>query len=376
MKKFFTCLSVVAVFLFADMTCSVAQEQYSIQELPNVTTTTWQQSYQAYGRTIEVNERIIIPEVSSAPVLKVQVMPPIDEPLYSELTQKYDQAAKDDPTTYNSFTSTALATHITHSCPILWDESEGYSVFKIGQENHALFEYDMNTAYADANSLALADAFQTAIAGLREAFPNADLYLRNVALYDRTYWKSNNEKISEKGNYFLELTQVFHGIPFIASVHNLYRDTIGNESGLLEAQGLVRAEVWDTESYDLTSRLYEEIGVLYEDIPLIPFDSVKPQVEELILNGYIRFIDSVTLGYVQFDTSDEEEFVLMPAWVVWCEYDNNGPRHERDVPLYMDSFFMSNEYYWPIIFNGQTGEMLNPKNSDINRCQYPSIITW
>lgn len=373
-KRLPFCLMLLLAFSFT-VPCYAEPQRYSIQQLPDVTTTTWQQTYQAYGRTIEVNETIIIPEVSLAPVLKVRVMPPIDEPLYSELTQKYE-AANDDPTTNNSFTSTALATHITHSCPILWDESKGYSVFKIGQENHALFEYDMNTAYADANSLALADAYQTAIAGLREAFPNADLYLRNVALYDRTYWKSNNERISEKGNYFLELTQVFHGIPFIASVHNLYRDEIGNESGLLKARGLVRAEVWDTESYDLSIRLYEEIGILYEDIPLIPFDSVKPQVEELILNGYIRFIDSVTLGYVQFDTRDEEEVILMPAWVVWCEYDNNGPRHERDVPLYMDSFFMSNEYYWPIIFNAQTGEMIDLNSVALDRCLCPNIITW
>ena len=49
----------------------------------------WKQTYQAYGRTIEVDCTVNIPLVHSFPVLTVQPMPPVSEPLYSALMQRY-----------------------------------------------------------------------------------------------------------------------------------------------------------------------------------------------------------------------------------------------------------------------------------------------
>lgn len=358
------------------VTASASEKLYHISELKTATTLSWQQTYQAYGRTIEVNEQIVIPDVDAAPVLTVRLMPPISGAQYSELSGKYAQGAKDDPDRLYEFSSSELATGTSWAWPRLWDEKKGYKVGAIGQHTHAIFDYNLSEAYADVNPLTLADALGIAQSNASEIYPGLQLYLRNVALYDRTYWKSNNEPISEKGNYFLELSQVFHGIPLMASIHNAFFDGwVGDESWWLYGQGLVRAEIFDSESYSIAYWLYEETGVQYDDIKLILFDSVKPKVEELILNGYIRFIDSITLGYVQYDTANKDEMVLMPAWVVWCAYDKQGPRHEITDSLYSQSLFVDQDNFWPIIFNAQTGEMIEPSSKALDRCLCPTIIT-
>ena len=357
------------------VTASASEKLYYISELKTVTTPSWQQTYQAYGRTIEVNEQIVIPDVDAAPVLTVRLMPPISGEQYSELSRKYTQGAKNDPDRLYEFSSSELATGTTLAFPWLWNEQKGYKVGAVGQHTRAIFDYNLSEAYADNNSLTLTDALRIAQANAVEIYPNLELYLRNVALYDRTYWKSNNEPISEKGNYFLELSQTFHGIPLMASIHNAFFSSADEKYGWLYRQGLVRAEIFDSESYSMTYCLYEETGVQYDDIGLISFDSVKPKVEELILNGYIRFIDSITLGYVQYDTANEDEMVLLPAWVVWCEYDKQGPRHERTSPLYDQGLFVSNESFWPIIFNAHTGEWIDLNNVAQDRYLCPAIIT-
>ena len=134
------------------------------------------------------------------------------------------------------------------------------------------------------------------------------------------------KKISEKGYYHLEMHQVFHKIPFMGSVHGTFSvKAIGDENYLLEGQGRASIDVWDEESFLLQCRFYEEVDTLYQDIPLLPFDDLKYQIEELIKKGYIRSVNSVTLGYTQFDTVKQEEQILIPTWVVWCEYQQEGP---------------------------------------------------
>lgn len=245
----------------------------------------------------------------------------------------------------------------------------------IGQHTHAIFDYNLSEAYADVNPLTLGDALDIAQSNASEIYPGLQLYLRNVALYDRTYWKKNNEPISEKGNYFLELSQVFHGIPLMASIHNAFLDSTGEENWWLHGQGLVTADIFDSESYGMGYHLYEETGVQYDDIELISFDSVKPKVEELIMNGYIRFIDSITLGYIQYDTANKDEMVLLPAWVVWCEYDKQGPRHEITSPLYYQGLFVQQDNFRPIIFNAHTGEWIDLNSVAQDRYLCPPIIT-
>ena len=119
---------------------------------------------------------------------------------------------------------------------------------------------------------------------------------------------------------------------------------------------------------------YEETGVVREDIPLLPFDDVKGKAEALIRAGYIRAVDRVSLGYVQYDTENPQEQLLLPSWVVWVEYQQDGPLAERNGPFYTDGWLEDEPYYRPIILNAQTGEMIDPENAEYGQCLAPSII--
>ena len=85
--------SLLLAILFSALCASAAMaeaETFSIKELPGVTSPHWKQTYEAYGRTIDVNVDITIPETETAPVLKVCRAPVLEDPLRSELAEKYE----------------------------------------------------------------------------------------------------------------------------------------------------------------------------------------------------------------------------------------------------------------------------------------------
>ena len=84
-------LMIVTVLMATWLLQSVQAEgqRYSIAELNQIGQPEWKETYQANGRTVEVDCTVDIPDVSSFPVLTVQVMPPVEEPLYSALLLRY-----------------------------------------------------------------------------------------------------------------------------------------------------------------------------------------------------------------------------------------------------------------------------------------------
>lgn len=209
-------------------------------------------------------------------------------------------------------------------------------------QSHALYAYHPDAAYAQDNPLTVAEAADIIRRAVAELFPDEALHLRNVAAFDRNYWKKTHEPIGPKGHYQLELSQTFHGLPLLASVHSAFTARfVGDEDPLLDRRGLLMASAYDENAYSFTCWFYREKAVGAADIPLLPFDAVKGQVEALIEAGSVRAVDSVGLGYVQFDTEDPKAQLLLPAWVVWCEYQAEGPNAERAGPLYVDGLFQN-----------------------------------
>ena len=369
-----------ALLLLSPLATHGETQYYSISDLSSVTSARWEETYQAYGRTIDVDVEIEIPDVDTAPVLVVRTASPVSELLAQELGKQCETAMEVDEVNSYSFTSTNFVTSYAHAVPLMWGtttrKDENYNE-SMSWDSHLLIGYNIDCAYAEDNDLILGDAVEIAKKEIKELFQCEDLKLTNVAIFDRTFYKKSKEKISEQGYYHLELHQVFHSIPFMASVHGTFTEkVIGNENYRLYGRGLALVEVWNENSFDLGYWFYEESDVLYQDIPLLSFDELKYQVEELINKGYVRDIFSVNLGYVQFDTENSAEQALVPAWVVWCEYQQEGPQAEREGPLYEDGSLEDEPYYRPLIINAQTGKMIDPESIEEGRCMMPEIITW
>lgn len=377
-----TCLY-LSILLLALLPCAVQGEtlRYTIMDLPNVTSPRWEQSYKAYGRTINVNVEIEIPRVHTAPVITVGSAPPIEESLVKELEDSCEKALREDLVNSYYFESTDYSTKLGNAIPPVWgktrDDDTTYDQATMGWASHLLSDYNMEDAYADNNPLTLGEAVEIAKTQIIKLFPNDTLRLTNVAVFDRSFYKKNKEPISEKGYYHLEFHQIFHGIPLMASIHGTFSVLdAGAENYLLGRRGRASASIYDAESFSFVCWFYQEADILYDDVPLLPFDEVKSKVENLINSGYIRMVDNVTLGYVQYDTDDSQVQVLIPSWVVWCEYQQGGPRAEREVPFYLDGMLEDEPHYRPIIINAQTGELIDPESTEYGRCLAPDVIPW
>ena len=279
-------------------------QRYAIRDLPAVTSPRWEQTYTAYGRTIQVSEEIQIPRVDSAPVLTVRAAPPVADTITQKLTAFCEKSMREDRVHSYSFASTAYVTAYDHATPPMWGKTrqdDVYSQVEMGWDAHLLADYQLGAAYADNNPLLLGEAADIAQAQITALFPGNALYLMNAAVFDRTFYKATGKPISEKGYYHLEFHQVFHGIPYMGSVHSAFSvKAVGNEDYWLEKRGCASADVFDADAFLLACWFYQETGVLHSDIPLLPFDSVKGNVEALIYAGYVRAVDRVALGYVQF----------------------------------------------------------------------------
>ncbi len=352
-------------------------QMYSITELNQMGQPEWKETYQTNGRTVEVDCVVYIPDVSQFPVLTVQTMPPVEEPLYSTLYQRY--AAPKGTKRHYEFRSNDYQTVLTFADPGGWDEKAGEIPGKVTERWHSLLKYDLNSAYADNNDLPLWDAFFIAQSRLGEAFPGLELKLMDVALHDRLQNKNSGQYLREKGCYYLYCTQKLHGIPFLAPIaaafvnygsmpYNLYA---------LRQRGIVYAAIYDQDSFSINSYSWKESAVLYDDVPLLSFEQVKSKLEALIMSGNIRYVYHVGLGYVQYCANENGDapYTLVPAYVAWCEYCND----EKAEPLASkdegaDIFLGNPQNFQPIIINAQTGEVHDNQSEDYSLAIAPEII--
>ena len=369
---------------------------FSIKELPDVTSPRWKQTYEAYGRTIDVDVEIIIPEVENAPAIKVQWSPALEDPLRSELAAEYEKADKEDNKHYYRFKSKKSHTlYLEHKWPLhggTQKDKEDFS--RVTSDESDLIRFDPDKTYAENNPMTVREAAAVVSTHLQEIFPDVDIQLDTAWITGAVRWKRNKKILDDRGYYHLNMRQCFHGISLMASISAAYTDPFDQRWGeILDEkdapymyilvrrdvdQGLVRSSVYSEDSWNIVASLYKETDLLCKDLPLVPFDAVKSQVEDLINKGYVRWINNVTLGYAQFKTGNMDDFALVPSWVVWCEYLPEGPYSEKEYGV-NDSELMfdgNSAYYRPLIINAQTGKLYNPESTEPGRIICPDLSAW
>lgn len=370
-------ISVILILLYS--TAYADAERYNISQLGALCADGWHDTYQAYGRTIQVDLEIEVPAVEKAPVVLVEEMPPLSEQRQRELKEKYLNVKDDNPINAYDFRSDDWSTVLGYKLPYRLNEKAGETMLSVVWPRRALMEYDWTKAYADNNPLTLQDAFGVVNKHFHEVFPDIDLVVKDVALEDRYLNKKTREPIRDMGGYLLICKQLFYGIPQITSAANGFEASINNETEgelLIGYDYQVYATIVADDAYTLNCKLIREKELLHEDIPLLPFSEVKPSIVELIKKGNVRNVYKVQLAYVVFDNSDDlnNSFVLLPCWVAWCKYYRDAKR-ETDEFQENDPYFEA-LYYKPIIINAQTGSLLDPKSKDPLRARCPDVIAW
>ena len=378
LKRWIAALMSVALALGA---CAANAEgkRHSISDIAALSQGGWRETYQAYGRTIQVDLEIEVPAVDKAPVLLVEEMPALDEQRQRELDAFYNHVQDVNPINASDFRSDDYATTWAYKLPYRLDEKAGETMLTVKWPRRAQMAYDWTKAYADNNPLTLQDAFDIALERFHDVFPDIDLMVKDVALEDRYLNKKTGEPIREMGGYLMICRQLFHGIPQITRADRTFLAVLSSDAvdeipfvGDYE----VRATVVADDAYSLFCKMIREMAVLHEDIPLLPFDDVKPAIAALVQSGNVRNVYKVQLAYVVFDNPDDlnNTFVLLPCWVAWCEYYRDAKEEmsvfDKNAP-YFETF-----WYRPIILNAQTGALLDPKSVDPLRARCPEIIPW
>lgn len=391
MKRACSVLLILIMIILSIPLAQAETEPVSIKELPGITSPVWKQTYEAYGRTIDIDVDISIPAVEKAPVLKVRRAEPLADPLKSELAEEYKKADKKDKKHYYDFDSTDFETiRLEHKFPILWGTSKKKDTLDgVTAEDCDLPRYDENQAYAENNPLTVKEAEEIVRTHLKEVLPEVEVQTDTVIVNGKTFWRKSKKPVYDKGYYSLNMVQRFHGIPYIASIYDDYLNPEDNiwpywkdeekwgERAWNMFHGRMDATVFNEDSWFFVGHFYQEMETVLEDIPVLPFDLVKDKVEALIQSGYIRWINSVTLGYVHFETENTKEFILLPCWVVWCEYHPKGPESEKTYGINdSELMFENGNYYRAIIINAQTGELYDPHSEETGRIMCPDLSAW
>ena len=360
------------IFSVLCITAAIAETQtFSIKELPGVTSSRWEQTYEAYGRTIRVNTDIVIPDMEKIPLLAVQPM----EPLPEEEVQKYEEMFS---TPYSSkFLNDKYRTYISFS------DHEGHpdlsNAEKVTTPNRPLYEYDRNKAYTEDNDLTVAEAENLVRENIQKVFPGMDFRVDKIVINDRTKYRKSGKKLEAKGYYELDCAQVIDGVPVAGSIHNAYRNGRTKHDHIIGNYGTASAAVTDEGNFYGRYSIWNTTAELGTPDQFLPFDAVRHKIEDMIMSGNIRHVFSVNLGYAQYDLPEgsKYEYILVPAWVV-CTGWMDEPEEEDDGSTSVNgSDYAMGCTYLPIIVNAVTGEVTNPLDESVDRMLLPaSWMQW
>lgn len=356
--------SFIAVF-FLSASCASANEAFvNILELREQIPESWNESYDAYDRTIEINVDIIMPSATTVPVIQIQPCEAIEVDHFANMEIQDNNAGK--------------FLVINHPNPL---ESPSK---RIGVDNTivALSSLSDNKDYAEENSLLYGEAKEIFADKLEEYgyghlefdidMPHDMRWTPGYGLVvGRLVDSSNGNAYGEKGYYWLAAMQKLHDIPIWTDIRWTFKK-IRNEA----MPDLGRADIALDSidgGYSLCVKAVEEVETLAVDVPLCPFDRVIETFEEEIYSGRIRDADQLVFAYVYFRDSSKE-LVCFPCWILRCQYVNDPKKEPATIGEGLAWQDTSNSI--SLVVNAQTGELIDPYATNKERDRLPDFISW
>ena len=336
----------------------------------------WQGEYQAYGRTIKVDTEITVPEKTSFPILAVETM----KELSPEDVKKYEEYfyGLDKSGSKNCFRNTKYETHMHY-----YDHKGHPDLSNPGLVTtpaHVLPEYDPDKAYAEDNDLTVNEALNLVRKNIQLIYPSVDFRTpADIVLYDRTKYRKSGKKLEDKGSYEFGCAQLMDGIPVVGSIHDAFRHGRTKQDMIISRFGGASAYVTDENDLSCSCQLWDTVAELGTPDHLLPFDTVKQAIEEMIMSGNIRCVRHIDLGYAQYDLPEgsKYEYVLIPAWVLWVEWADDSLEELETDAVNGTGFYTEAYYYKPIIVDALTGKATNPNDESEGRMLLPeSYMKW
>lgn len=386
MKKF---LTVLCVLLLVPTLATANSNMVSISELRQQVETMgrWTQTYEAHGRTIEVDIPIYIPNEKELAVYDCSAYteyiknPNSDDKnnVYSynenlrELTKENDGTSEADIEVYGKGTELRI---MLNNPEDLLGKNKNDNI-KIKEYGFYQYQVDDKVTYAENNEMSLEEAekYLEEIVEyfIKDEYNGIDIDYIKIAGRGRKTKSYTDEELGEyvdyypKGSYFFNYYQTLHKIPImmtiIATLNNKQENKIYGD--LFEYWGTTGGicQIMDRNSFWLTIKWMKIEKEHEETVKLLPIEQIINTVEKEIKAGHVRNVYALKLGYIIYlNDRSPETYTLYPMWVLDCDYVENKNK-EIKVNPYSDDIRDCFSFE-RICINPETAEMmdfLNPK---------------
>lgn len=351
----------------------------------------WTKIYEAYGRTIEVDIPIYIPNEKELAVYDCSaytdyIKNPNNEDktnvyAYNENLKELVKEESDDKSenaiieVYDNGTEL----RIMFNSPEELLERNTRDYIKIKESGYYPDKVNADVIYAENSDLSLMEAekYLEEIVRffIRDGYDGIDIDYIKIAGRGRKTRSYTDEELGEcadyypKGTYFFNYYQKLHHIPImmtiIATLNNKQENGVyGDLFGFWGTTGGL-CQIMDRNSFWLTIKWMKIEKEHEETVRLLPIEQIINTVEKEIKAGHVRNVYALKLGYIIYlNDRSPETYTLYPMWVLDCDYVENKNK-EIKVNPYSDDIRDCFSFE-RICINPETAEMmdfLNPKTS-------------
>ena len=349
----------------------------------------WTQTYEAHGRTIEVDIPIYIPNEKELAVYDCSaytdyIKNPNDEDktnvyAYNENLKELVKEESNDKSENAIIEVYGNGTElrIMFNSPEELLERNTRDYIKIKESGYYPDKVNADVIYAENSDLSLMEAekYLEEIVRffIRDGYDGIDIDYIKIAGRGRKTRSYTDEELGEcadyypKGTYFFNYYQKLHHIPImmtiIATLNNKQENGVyGDLFGFWGTTGGI-CQIMDRNSFWLTIKWMKIEKEHEETVKLLPIEQIINAVEKEIKAGHVRNVYALKLGYIIYlNDRSPETYTLYPMWVLDCDYVENKNK-EIKVNPYSDDIRDCFSFE-RICINPETAEMmdfLNPK---------------
>ena len=371
----------------------------------------WTKTYEAHGRTIEVDVPIIVPEVNEFPVFSV-------EPYYAV----YEQRLTRDGTMLEKIGEdgwwSVYAESYLFSEEGITGEAKALDLDDFEQVNfNANYssprdEHNLNTKYTSdffyPYGIEQADTYaEDNTASLEDAVANLEKIIGYFypgepdVMVDRVELRSRLHKVKgiddydlgdyvedyPSGTYNLSIREKMGGIPIYVDVGDRLSLDLASDKGKKGVNDFWRKNVklWRVSNnyfefmnksrFELNTVWLKRVNKIEEDVPLQNVDIIINNLEKEIERGKIRRIYALKLGYcVYFSDEGKNIYTIYPIWMCECDYTESAKEELKKSEQIPDE--RKQYYYKQLVMNAQTGQ-IEPYLIEKQESAYcPRVITW
>ena len=388
MKKI---LFVLCVLLLVPTLALASGDMVSVSELCQQVEAMgrWTKTYEAHGRTIEVDIPIYIPNEKELAVYDCSAYTDyIKNPNNEDKTNvyAYNENLKELVKEENNDKSenaiievygNGTELRIMFNSPEELLERNTRDYIKIKESGYYPDKVNADVIYAENSDLSLMEAekYLEEIVRffIRDGYDGIDIDYIKIAGRGRKTRSYTDEELGEcadyypKGTYFFNYYQKLHHIPImmtiIATLNNKQENRVyGDLFGFWGTTGGI-CQIMDRNSFWLTIKWMKIEKEHEETVKLLPIEQIINTVEKEIKAGHVRNVYALKLGYIIYlNDRSPETYTLYPMWVLDCDYVENKNK-EIKVNPYSDDIRDCFSFE-RICINPETAEMmdfLNPK---------------